>query len=88
MKPLNQLTATEIVQGIAAGRTTAEAVARACLDRIGERESAVQAWQFLDPGDVALAVGVNQNFGRGVAVIRDAAAVVDDVEEVDEDLAS
>jgi Asp-tRNA(Asn)/Glu-tRNA(Gln) amidotransferase A subunit family amidase len=49
MKPLNELTATEIVQAIAAGRTTAEAVARACLERIAEREPRVQAWQFLDP---------------------------------------
>ncbi len=49
MKPLNQLTATEIVQAIAAGRTSAEAVARACLERIAEREPHVQAWQFLDP---------------------------------------
>jgi Asp-tRNA(Asn)/Glu-tRNA(Gln) amidotransferase A subunit family amidase len=49
MKPLNELTATEIVQAIAAGRTTGEAVARACLERIAERDPRVQAWQFLDP---------------------------------------
>ena len=49
MKPLNQLTAAEIVQAIGAGKTTAEAVARACLARIEEREPAVLAWQFLDP---------------------------------------
>ena len=49
MKPLNQLTASEIVRGIGSGRTTAEAVARACLEHIAERDSAVQAWQFLDP---------------------------------------
>jgi Asp-tRNA(Asn)/Glu-tRNA(Gln) amidotransferase A subunit family amidase len=48
MKPLNQLTATEIVQAIGAGKTTCEAVARACLDHIAEREPTVQAWQFLD----------------------------------------
>jgi Asp-tRNA(Asn)/Glu-tRNA(Gln) amidotransferase A subunit family amidase len=48
MKPLNQLTATEIVQAIGSGKTTCEAVARACLDHIEEREPAVQAWQFLD----------------------------------------
>ncbi len=49
MTPLNQLTASEIVQAIATRRTTAEAVARACLDRIAAREPQVQAWQFLDP---------------------------------------
>jgi amidase len=49
MTPLNRLTASEIVQAIAARSTTAEAVARACLDRIAAREPQVQAWQFLDP---------------------------------------
>src|SRR5258706_2405521 len=52
MTPLNQLTASEIVQAIATRRTTAEAVARACLDRIAAREPQVQAWQFLDPDRV------------------------------------
>jgi amidase len=43
------LTASEIVQAIATGKTTAEAVARACLAHIAEREPQVEAWQFLDP---------------------------------------
>ncbi len=47
-KPLHQLTATEIVQAITAGETTSEAVARACLDYIAEREPQVQAWHYLD----------------------------------------
>ena len=46
---LNELTATEIVAAIAAGRTTCEAVARACLERIAMRESQVRAWAHLDP---------------------------------------
>jgi Asp-tRNA(Asn)/Glu-tRNA(Gln) amidotransferase A subunit family amidase len=49
MTALHQLTATEIVTAIAAGKTTAEAVTRACLDHIAEREPRVQAWQFIDP---------------------------------------
>jgi amidase len=49
MKPLNQLTASEIVRSIGSGKTTCVDVARACLDHIAEREPAVQAWQFLDP---------------------------------------
>jgi Asp-tRNA(Asn)/Glu-tRNA(Gln) amidotransferase A subunit family amidase len=49
MKNLNELTATEIVQAVGSRQTTCEAVARACLDRIAERNAAVQAWQFLDP---------------------------------------
>jgi Asp-tRNA(Asn)/Glu-tRNA(Gln) amidotransferase A subunit family amidase len=52
MKPLNQLTATEIVQAIAAGKTDCEAVARACLERIAEREPHVHAWQYLNPDQV------------------------------------
>ena len=51
---LNRLTATEIVAAIGAGETTCEAVTRACLDRIAERESDVQAWEYIDP-DQALA---------------------------------
>lgn len=49
---LHELTATEIVQAIQAGHTTCEAVARACLERIAEREPKVQAWQYLDSANV------------------------------------
>ena len=47
--PIHALTATEIVRRISEGKTTAEAVARACLEYIAEREPAVQAWHYLDP---------------------------------------
>ena len=47
--PLHELTATEIVGAIRRGETTCEAVTRACLDRIAEREPHVEAWQYLDP---------------------------------------
>lgn len=50
--PLNELTATEIVEAITAGSTTCEAVVRACLDRIAVREPEVQAWQYLNPEQV------------------------------------
>ena len=39
---------------IAAGRLTAEEMVRACLDRIAGRETAVGAWEYLDP-ELALA---------------------------------
>ncbi|MFL6946638.1 MAG: amidase [Xanthobacteraceae bacterium] len=58
----NELTAGEIVAAIAAGRTTCEAVVRACLDRIADRESAVHAWAYLDPDQ---AVAVARAFDRG-----------------------
>src|SRR5712671_6536145 len=64
MTPLNQLTASEIVQAIATRRTTAEAVARACLDRIAAREPQVQAWQFLDPDLVLREARVLDAAGR------------------------
>lgn len=46
---LNRLTAHEVVRGIKAGDFTAEAVTRACLDRIAARDGAVKAWAFVDP---------------------------------------
>jgi len=46
-------TALEAARRIADGSLTCEALARACLERIAEREPTVQAWQHLDP-DAAL----------------------------------
>ncbi len=54
MRPLHELGAVEAAQAIAAGRITSEALVRACLERIAEREPSVQAWAALDH-DVALA---------------------------------
>lgn len=54
MRDLHLLTATEIVQAIQEGKSTCEAVTRACLAHIEEREPDVQAWQYLDP-DLAIA---------------------------------
>ena len=52
MQALHALTATEIVQATRSGHTTCEAVVRACLDHIAEREPAVQAWQYLNADQV------------------------------------
>jgi amidase len=49
IKPLNELTATEIIAAIGQGHTTCEAVVHACLGRIGAREPQVHAWAHLDP---------------------------------------
>lgn len=48
-KRLNELTATEVVAAVKSGKTTCEAVTRACLERINERDGEVQAWAYLDP---------------------------------------
>lgn len=46
--PLNELTASEITAAVNAGKTTCEAVTRACIDRINARDKDVQAWQYFD----------------------------------------
>ena len=55
---LHTLTATEIVQAIAEGKTSSEAVAHACLEHIHAREPHVQAWQYLDPEQALAAARV------------------------------
>jgi Asp-tRNA(Asn)/Glu-tRNA(Gln) amidotransferase A subunit family amidase len=61
---LHEWTATEIVAAIGAGQTTCEAVARACLERIEEREPRVQAWQYLDPEYVINQARAHDRSGR------------------------
>jgi amidase len=64
--PLNEMTATEIVAAIGAGRTTCEAVTRACLDRIAAREHEVGAWAHCNPeAAIAAARDVDRNARRG-----------------------
>lgn len=63
---LNELTATGIVAAIGAGRTTCEAVARACLDRIEAREPRVRAWAHLEADRViARARALDRGAARG-----------------------
>src|SRR5499425_2809477 len=49
MPSLNELSCADIVQGIAAGKFTAEAVTRDCLERTKAREDTVKAWATIDP---------------------------------------
>lgn len=62
-KPLNRLSAAEIVHAIRAGETTCEAVMRACLERIAEREPEVQAWQYVDPDQAIAAARARDRAG-------------------------
>jgi len=48
MTDLFRLSASEAAQRIAAGKLTAEALARACLERIAAREHEVGAWAHID----------------------------------------
>lgn len=61
---LNELTATEIAASVASGKTTREAVVRACLERIEEREPQVLAWQYLNPGQVIAQARALDKSGR------------------------
>lgn len=45
---LNRLSATEVLAGMEAGEIDSEALVRACLRRIDEREQDVRAWAALD----------------------------------------
>ena len=64
--PLIEMTASEIAASVASGETTCEAVARAHLDRIEEREPQVLAWQHLQPAQViAQARRLDQSGRRG-----------------------
>ncbi len=64
IKPLNELTATEIVAAIGEGRTTSEAVVRACLERVAARESQVHAWAHIDPDAALVAARAADNSGK------------------------
>ncbi len=45
---INELTAVDAAAHIRSGELTSEALVRACLARIDDRESGVQAWSYLD----------------------------------------
>jgi Asp-tRNA(Asn)/Glu-tRNA(Gln) amidotransferase A subunit family amidase len=62
---LHLLTATQIVRRIEDGSLTSEAVTRACLDRIAEREPAVRAWSGLDAERAIDAARAFDRHGKG-----------------------
>ncbi len=51
-QPLHTLTAAQASAQIATGALSVKDLARACLDRIAEREPAIRAWAYLDPAQV------------------------------------
>ena len=67
MNDLNRLTASEAARRIAAGKLSSEELVAACLERIRERDGAVQAWVHCDP-DAALAQAraIDKARSRGV----------------------
>jgi len=62
-----ELSAREIARKVSGGELTAEAVTRSVLDRIAELETAIQAWQHLDPErTIAEARAIDRGPSRGV----------------------
>lgn len=63
---LAALTATQAAAAIAQRRTSCEAIARACLERIAERDPEVRAWAHLDPErTIAQARALDRSARRG-----------------------
>jgi Asp-tRNA(Asn)/Glu-tRNA(Gln) amidotransferase A subunit family amidase len=62
--PLNELTASEIAAAVNAGKTTCEAVTRACIDRVNARDKDVQAWQYFDAEQALNAARALDRSGR------------------------
>lgn len=58
-------TAVEAARLMAEGGLTSEALVRACLDRIADREPMVQAWQHLNPEAALEAARCVDRFGSG-----------------------
>jgi amidase len=75
---LTQLSAIEIAAKIDQGETSCEAVTRALLDRIVEREPAVDAWEYLDP-DAALAAARALDAGPSRGLIHGVPVGVKDI---------
>ena len=66
-QPPNELDACQAMAAMAAGRLTAEALARACLERIDARDSRVQAFAFVNPeGALAEARARDRSASRGL----------------------
>ena len=64
---LNELDATELTRLLADNTVTAEAVVRACIERIGAREHAVGAWAHVDAKQaIAAARAADRGPRRGV----------------------
>ena len=67
--PLNELTATEIAAAVNAGKTTCEAVTRACIERINARDRHVQAWQYFDAEQALAAARALDRSGKQGALL-------------------
>jgi Asp-tRNA(Asn)/Glu-tRNA(Gln) amidotransferase A subunit family amidase len=68
MSEPHELTATEGLRAMDAGKLTAEAWVASCLERIGNRDQTVLAWEYLDrDGALARARALDKAGGGGIA---------------------
>jgi Asp-tRNA(Asn)/Glu-tRNA(Gln) amidotransferase A subunit family amidase len=68
MSEPHELTATEGLRAMDAGKLTAEAWVASCLERIEDREQTVLAWEYLDrDGALARARALDKAGGGGIA---------------------
>ena len=75
---LIKLSAVETAAAIEAGETTCEAVTRALLERIEEREGQVGAWEYLNP-DAVLAGARELDAGPSKGLIHGVPVGVKDI---------
>ena len=78
---LTKLSALEIAAAIKAGKTTSVAVTRALLERIEEREPAVDAWEYLNP-DAALSAAKKLDENPSAGLIHGVPVGVKDIIDV------
>ena len=83
MSALNEMTATEMVAAVRAGRTTCEAITRACLERVAAREADVQAWQYIDPDQAIAEARARDRLDRKGALIGVPFSVKDIIDTAD-----
>ena len=79
---LAELSATAAIEKIRGGEITSVEMAEACLDRIDEREEAVQAWAFLDADAVranAQALDEHRAAGRPIGPLHGLPVAIKDI---------
>jgi amidase len=83
MTALNELSATEMVAAVRAGRTTCEAITRACLERVAAREQEVRAWQYINPDQAIVEAKARDRSDRKGALIGVPFSVKDIIDTAD-----
>lgn len=70
--------ATAMAKLVQTGATTSEALMRACLERISERDPSIEAWEFLDPA-MALAAARARDAAPGKGPLHGVPVAIKDI---------